>query len=397
MLSANKLLVSFSAFVLKGLCALYISVRVANYLGVGDFAEWSIFFSLTMLMSISDLGVGQYVLTNFARNDILDLEKRSLFGSAFFFLVLISVVLFAFSAITLLVKNKFIFEYLVLLLILLIRIPITVYSAFLQSLDKVHEKKIVEAIGYLLALLIIEWLIFHDADLLLLLIIFNLVISVSQLLIYFRARFLKCPSLSLQCFVIQPKVFSGAFPYLANNSSGLVVYGGFITIASFVLSDYQLSYVSILHGTIFMYGYQVCELVFRVNQLKFKSADFCRKMTWLYVVCSMVVFVVFTFVGQTLFEKIYVKYDFKLEDMMLFMLYLLSECYYLMRVFQMQINLHYSRLLLIISVIKTFVFFVAVVVYGVLSIQSLPVFFALLLASSGIVCLMVEYSLKRIS
>lgn len=386
---------NFFAFFIKGICALVLNIIVANYLETPEFVEWSIFFSLVMLLSISDLGIGQYVLTSFM--EIRAGSKKGIVLISESIAALVSISLLAFLGILcfLYVIDKLNFYYVGLVAILLIRIPITTYSAYLQSIDKLHEKKLVESLGYFIAVTAVFLATSLDASFDEILMLFVIIISLSQILIIVRASRWSCPKLDIKYFVARASLFSGAAPFLANNSANLLIYGAFISLSSLVLTDEALALLAILHATILTYGYQGCELVFRILQVRFLIHDFRAKIKYYFLYSCLVGFIFIAFTGTYLFELGYPRYSFSISNILLFSLFSLFEFYYLLLTFHIQIVSNLSPYLTVLSVTKVVVFISALFVYFFFQMAELN-FYLILLSVSSIVSILCAVFVTRI-
>lgn len=369
--SKSKVTLNFGAFLLKGCSALYINILVANYLDVSTFAEWSIFFSITMLLSVSDLGIGQYVLTTFSSSKLSTHEKSEQFNQSLFMLLVVSLFLMALSSFGLLWFRKLSGYYLLLFFSLFIRVPITPYAAYLQSKDKLHEKKIVEAFSYILVLLVISFLVDRKVKFEMILLVFNCAITFCQGLIILRAKYWSCPMLNASKFIFNRQVLKNSAPYLANNSSNLIIYAGFITFSSLLLNVKQLAILSILHATLFSYGYQIYDLFFRIAQLRFIERQFFKKAQKVFVMSVMFGVVLILILGDIFYSTVYKNYQIDFKELMSFTVFSFLEFYSLLLIFQIQICPKLSQNLLGLSLFKTVTFGITLVIYRLSSHYSL--------------------------
>ena len=386
---------NFFAFFIKGVCALVLNIIVANYLETPEFVEWSIFFSLAMLLSISDLGIGQYVLTSLMEIKVGSKTGVVLISESIAALVSISLLTFLSILCFLYFTDKLNLYYVGLVAILLIRIPITTYSAYLQSIDKLHEKKLIESLGYFIALTAVFLATSLDASFDEILMLFVAIISSSQILIVVRATRWRCPKLDIKFFAVRASIFKGATPFLASNSANLLIYGAFISLSSLVLTDEALALLAIMHATILTYGYQGCELIFRILQVRFLNHDFRAKIKYYFLCSCLVGFIFIAFAGTYLFELGYPRYLFSLSNILLFSVFSLSEFYYLLLTFHIQIDSKLSPSLTVLSVTKVIVFILAPIVYFLSQMAGLE-FYLIILSVSSIVSILCANFVTRL-
>ncbi len=386
---------NFVAFVIKGICALALNIIVANYLDTPEFVEWSIFFSLVMLLSISDLGIGQYVLTSLMQIKVGSKSGIVLISESIAALTSISLFTFLGILCFLYVVDRLNIYYVVLVAILLIRIPITPYSAYLQSIDKLHEKKLIESLGYFMAVSAIFFSTYLDASLYEILMLFVAIISLNQFLIIIRASHWRCPKLDIKFFIVKASIFKGASPFLASNSANLLIYGAFISLSSLVLTDGALALLAIMHATILTYGYQACELIFRILQVRFLNQDFRAKIRYYFLCSCLVGFIFIALAGAYLFELAYPKYLFSMTNILLFSVFSLFEFYYLLLTFHIQIDFKLSPYLTILSVTKVTFFILALIAYFLFQMAELN-FYLILLSISSIVSILCATFVTRL-
>ena len=390
----KELIVSVVSFLIKGGCALYINYLIINYLSFEDFGSWAVLFSVAVLLSVADFGIGQYLLTNFVSRSLTHEKKTSMFSNSFFLIIIICIVLsIVFLGGYLFIDSDFhpisIFA---LYFIVLYRIAVIPYGAYIQSLGKYYERKLIEAVAYILSLFFVSIAITSNFSLIQLLIGMNVFISFSSAVIYFRAKQLNAPAVSLKHLsLLEFKLISKeSLPYFINNTSGLLIYGVFISVSSLFLEPMQLAKLALMHSIIFTNLYQGFELVFRTLQTKLNDSKLFRKLV-LAVCISFIFWIIFSYVfGQFMLKNFFPTYQFTSIDIFLYSVYMFLEFFYLLYTSKIQMMHSLSRLLLKVSLLKLAFF----LVLSLILVMYSPVEFAAYLIA--LICFSITLSLAFI-
>lgn len=356
------LLISTISFGAKGVFSLILSFLVINNFSVDMFALWSVFFSLAMLLSISDLGIGQYIVTKIIDNDGSYKPDRLLSMTT---QVIISI--FILGSILLTLFHDYILQEdavsFTLLIIVLARILAIPYGAFIQAKGLYHERKLIEAMTYLFALIYVYFAIEYHVESQEIIFTVNLILSVFLLLLIVRAKSLHFPSLTWEMYPLKDyqTVLSRSFPYFANNCSGLIIYGGFIYILSHIVSNEVLAMVSIFHTILFMNLYQCFELIYRTLQVNIKEDEFFIRIVIATILMIGIIVLFFLFFGKQILSLIFLNYDFVLIDLVAFSGYLAVEILFLLFTSKAQIHLNNALIIRNAAFIKLLSFSLSVV------------------------------------
>jgi hypothetical protein len=354
----KQLATSVSSFIVKGICALVVSYMVASSFAVEEFALWSVIFSLGMLLSVSDLGIGQYIVTtylsSYKNKEEFEQEVITSLQLIFAIFIIISVGMLASKGLLL---NQYELTA-QLIMVVLFRLLIIPFGAYMQALGYYYERKLIEALGYCVLVFYvyvsIEGVAHYN-----IIMYSNVILTCSLLLVVFRAYMLGFPK---RIFKLQLKrkyinVLKSSFPYFLNNSAGLLIYGGFIFILSVMLSSAVLAKVSLLHSIIFLNLYQCYELIFRTTQTKLTEKKFYINLGY-FSLGSLVLFVVvFSLFGGEVIRNIFPLYSFNIADMFVFSLFCVSEVLFLLLLSRAQVDSTLSRAVAITALYKT-VFFI---------------------------------------
>jgi O-antigen/teichoic acid export membrane protein len=362
MTSKKILTISVLSFLVKGGCALYINYLIINYLSFSDFGVWAILFSVAVLLSVADFGAGQYVLTTFTSKKLTKNEKDIAFSNSFLLICLICVIVTIVGGciifFTKLDENPLII--LSLYIAIVYRIVVIPYGAYLQSQGRYYEKKLFEAISYMLSLIFIILGIEYQFSLMQLLLGMNAFISLSSVIVHYRAKQLNSPIVSLEHVKRHELklITIKSFPYFINNTSGLLIYGIFISVSSMFLEPIALAKLAILHAIIFTNLYQGFELVFRTLQTRLNESKIFKRLVILVAVGFIFWLVITNIFGKSLLFLFFPTYDFSSREIYLYSIFMFLEYFYLLYTSKIQMLHNYSSLLLKISLIKLSLFLI---------------------------------------
>ncbi len=347
---------SLLAFGAKGLLALAITYWLANALSVEDFALWATVFSLGMILSVADFGVGQLVLTTFHERPRSGSENVRLLTNAVAGMALLSGGLFVVGCVAI-ASGQWLggvrWSYVVMLLIVarLVFIP---YGAVLSAHERYHERRVIEAASYALGAVFIWWSTRTGASVALMLLGMNACLTLGSLVTAGRAAQLGLARVT-PALVTGPdtrEVFRESLPYFVNNVSGLAIYGGFIAISSMLLAPAQTAKLSLLHSLVFMHLFQVFELIFRTSQTRLRDERLVVRLKVLVAVTYAGSVVAVAGAGPWLFKRFVAKYDYSVGELIVYLTFGFLEVYYLLLTSKLQMESARKRTLQSISLLK---------------------------------------------
>jgi hypothetical protein len=397
---AAKYAIGGMSFGAKGLIAFAINYLLANCLATGDFARWSSIFSLAMVLSVADFGIGQLVLTTVHETRARGAERGRLLANAVAAMVAVSICLLATAgaAVALLgllagIRWKF-----VLVAVILLRLPFIPFGAVLAAEDRFHERKVAEATSYAVGGALVAAGVAFGAGVSTLLLAMNAAITAGAMALRFRAGDCGLAKAGLHSVSTHEvgRLLRRALPYFVNNASGLVIYGGFIGLASLVLTAGETAKLSILHNLVFMYLFQVADLVFRTSQTRLDDGSVRRRLAWFLAVSSAVGLAVAGLAGAWLLGRLFPRYQYGSLELLVYVAFVHLELLYLMLTARMQMKSSCRRSLQAMSLRKAAGF---AAVLGVAALwghrYGLTGFLALLLGYSAVMTCWMRASLGR--
>lgn len=252
----------------------------------------------------------------------------------------------------------------ILVLIIVIRVIFIPHGAYLQSVGKYHERKIIEGAFYFFSSLYVWFAVKRNTDFNEIILVLNVFITLSSVVFYFRARYLSCPALSF--LLLNRKtcasVLEKSFPYFLNNGAGLIVYGGFVGISAFVISVNELARIALLHSMLFTNIYQGFDLIFRTVLIKIKEKHIYEKLKKLIFLTFFLIFLFWFFTGKSTVHKIFPNFVYQSSEIYIYLCYMFLEILYLLKNTKMQMSIEMSKELAFLSILKAILFlaFVAV-------------------------------------
>ena len=261
--SADALL-SLLLHCLKALAALFVNWLVLRHFAVDDFLVWSVTSSILVVATASDLGIGQYTVTKLINSDRRDWAVRvSESLGALVPLALASglFVFFALGEVSTLYKGTMA----ALLAARMVTIP---FAAVLNAVNQFKIRKAIELAAYCVAALGIGAVVLADADVRLALVVLNATFLLgATLTVMAAARYVSLgSSLKVASAARSVHVFRRAVPFMANNLSGLMTYGGFVWLSSLVLPPAEAAKLAVLHSFVLINLYQLYDVFLKARQ-----------------------------------------------------------------------------------------------------------------------------------
>lgn len=385
----RKLLLSDSSISLilhglKSVLALSINWMVLAQFSSADYVTWAVSSSILVVATASDLGIGQYATTQFihatpdrwpaiARDSLAALVPLALGAVAFVYLALSSQPAAYKAAMATFIGLR------------VLSIP---FGAVLNAVNQFKLRKAIEVGVYLASTVLIAWVAYAGKPVLWALLILNAFFMVGGFVTillaarYFDVRALwanlpGCAGLGL--------VYRSSVPYMVNNLAGLLTYGGFIWISSFILSTDALAKLSVLHTFILINAYQVYDVVLRARQADLIRAEHVKRMSMLNTALMVVCPIFACIFGEALLSFITKGMEFSQGEIVLFSVFLAIELGFLLIQSVVQVNPQLARLLSRYALVKLALQAMAVVTYSLAlsgAAQTLGNYIALLTATS---------------
>lgn len=250
---------------LKACVALLINWLVLVEFASADYVTWAVTSSILVVATASDLGIGQFATTQFiharperwpaiARDAIIALVPLAIVAIAFVFVALGDQPALYKAAMAGLIGVR------------VLTIP---FGAVLNAANQFKLRKAIELAAYLLSAVLIAWVAFAKEAVLWALLILNAAFTLGGFAtMQIASRYLDMRSVSIagaDRFSIL-RVYRSSVPFMVNNLTGLLTYGGFVWISSFVLANDALAKLAILHTFILVNAYQVYDVILRARQ-----------------------------------------------------------------------------------------------------------------------------------
>lgn len=378
--------ISVAAFLSKGAFTFLITYWLANHLSLDEFATWATLFSLGVILSIADLGVGQLVLTTFHESSLTNQEKAVLITNSTFTMTLIAVVVLG-IALLLLPFHDFLdgIRWKVLLLaLILLRLVFIPAGAAIASQNRYHERKVIEALSYAAGCIFVFVGLRLALGLSELLIGMNAFLTLGSLALGLRAYSLGIGAAGFASISIPRvrRIVIESVPYFCHNFSGLVLYGGLIAFTALALGATETARFSLLHNLIFMHLFQVFDLIFRTSQTRLHEPSTRQALTrataLAYVLCAGVAAIA----GPRLFGVGFPQFQYSRLELLLYVTFAFLEVYYLLLTIRMQMKASLKGALQAAAIFKTLGFFVLLAGAMTINVPTLRLYAAMLVAFS---------------
>lgn len=397
----KSLLLSNLAFVIKAISLLSISILLAESVSTKDFALWSLLISVSLFFTLSDFGVGQYLLrllVEYRKNSEI---KGRVIRNISAINVLLVLVVFLFSSagfISLKYMPRFeaISDYELALFVSLISIRslLTPYFVQLSANEWFYIQKNIEAFSSLLALLVVWYLIAMGASIAEIAIFYQLVFTSGALLaplFCHYKKFLNLLVLDCDLKYIHRVIFA-SLPYFINNLSLLLTRGGFVFLIGFLVDDAELAEISVYYAVFFQVFYQLFDIVIRIIQPKILLQPVMYNKARLWLIFGIGLFFLGSlFFGEWLVNLFYptIKTDF--YTMLAFLVLSISEFIFSLLNLKWQMYSKYNYLVMLSSVSKALLYVVLVGFFSAFSHNFVLSYVLLLFCFMNFLSLFIPY------
>lgn len=359
----KSLVASNAAFLLKAVFAFVLTTFLANNLSTSEFASWSVLISLSLFFTLSDFGIGQYILRYVVElKSNVDVVRLEVVIANALFLLTIILVAFYFIFFVSLFGEQYLWgvDFWVVNLFfisVLLRSLATPFLSLLSAFEYFHLRKIIEALTYFFALisLVLLFELGYGLDYLLLMYatVF-LVFAILPVFVVIRLgvlqQVLKIDMLSNVIFL---PMLKGAFPYFVNNLSLLVTRGGMIFFAGMLLMDRDVAALAIYFAIFYQVIFQFFDIVIRTIQPKILTDGKVYKQMEFYLYLMVIAFMVLgLLLGDWFLGVVYPVMQFDYYSLCFFIFLGVIEILYTMINARWQMVAFYSRYVFIFSVAK---------------------------------------------
>lgn len=355
--------ISLTLHGLKSVLALSINWMVLAQFSSADYVTWAVSSSILVVATASDLGIGQYATTQFihatpdrwsaiARDSLAALVPLALGAMAFVYLALSSQPAAYKAAMATFIGLR------------VLSIP---FGAVLNAVNQFKLRKAIEVGVYLASTVFIAWVAYAGEPVLWALLILNAFFMVGGFVtVQLASRYFDARSLwgALPGVASLRRVYRESVPFMVNNLSGLLTYGGFIWVSNFILSTDALAKLSVLHTFILINAYQAYDVILRARQADLIRAAHVKRMSTLNFVlmvgCPILAFIF----GNELLSLITKSMEFSQSEIVIFSIFLVIELGFLLLQSVVQVSPQLSRQLSRYALVKLALQAMAVVTYS---------------------------------
>jgi hypothetical protein len=263
--------------ILKSALALLVNWIVLAQFPSVDYVTWAVTSSLLMVATASDLGIGQYTTTRLLhtpreywhtvlREAVFALLPLSLLGAVFVFIAL----------------GAQPAAYKVAMAIGIgLRILTIPSGALLNAINQFKLRKAIETAMYVFAATAIAAMAVTQAPILWALLALNIAFLAGAIItVVVGRRHLMLANNIHTTDYQQPirSLYRASIPYMFNNLTGLLTYGGLIWLCSFFLDTEALARLSVLHTFILINSYQIYDVFLKARQADMVNAKHVARM-----------------------------------------------------------------------------------------------------------------------
>lgn len=343
--------ISLFLHALKLTIALAINWIILVQFPLVDFAVWAISSSILIVATASDLGIGQYATAQLIH--ATNQQKKSIVLESTFALIplAIAAVVFVYFAL----GNQPSSYKLAMAIFIGLRIITVPFGAVLNSVNQFKLRKVIELSIYLFSLVSIIWVTYSDMDVIWALLAFNFAFMLGGFVTvlisrpYFEFQTIKARRISILNIF---EVYRSSVPFMVNNLTGLLTYGGFIWISSFILNTNDIARLSILHTFILINAYQIYDVTLRARQADLVHASYISKIRKLNLVLMVCYPLIVIFFGKELLLLVKEAVEFSKIEIFLFSAFVAIELGFLMIQSIAQVNKGLIRYLIRYSLVK---------------------------------------------
>lgn len=249
---------------LKALVALFVNWLVLRHFAVDDFLVWSVTSSILVVATASDLGIGQYTVTK-----LINSHEREWAGHVSESLGALIPLALASGLFVFLAIGEISMVYKTTMAVLLAGRILTIpFAAVLNAVNQFKIRKAIELAAYGVAALGVLVVVWTQADIRLALVLLNATFLLGAVLtVAVAARYVPLgEALTIASPARSTQVFRNAVPFMINNLSGLLTYGGFIWLSSLILPPAEVAKLAVLHSFVLINLYQVYDVFLKARQ-----------------------------------------------------------------------------------------------------------------------------------
>jgi len=246
-----------------------------------------------MIATASDLGIGQYTVMRLINSDHSEWPAHVSQSIGALLPLAIAAGVFVFLAID---GTSETYK-LAMASMLTIRILTIPFAAVLNALNQFKIRKAIDLVSYCLAALGIVIIVWSEREIELALLTLNATFVVGAILTVLAAAKFHPVRASISTSAIRPslRVLRGAMPFMANNLTTLLTYGGFIWLCSLALPKADVAKLAVLHSFALVNLYQFYDVFLKARQADLADPEKVgpyRKLNALVLAATPVLFII---------------------------------------------------------------------------------------------------------
>lgn len=392
-INLNDGVVSLFFHGLKSLVVLFINWIILNKLDSNAYVVWSITSSVLMIATASDLGIGQHTVTLLIHAE--KESRKSILINACIAISPLFFLSFGFVYLSLFGAPYYVFLMALFVSFRLFSIP---FGALLNATNNFKVRKIIEFITYVISAIAILVIVHFKKDVNLSLLALNISFIIgSSITVLIALKDVPNNPVMIDGNIFKSTltVLQESLPFLVNNLTTLLTYGGFVWISSFVLPGFLIAKLSVLHSFLFMTLYQVYDVFLRSKQADLilpEKIKFFMKMNRFLILATTIFMLI---AGIFLLKIIAPKLNFSFVEILFFTIFMIVEFCYLIIQSIVQVNFSHSKSLFFYSFVRLCAIIIAYSVYFLYrEVNSLAIFLLLLSLFSFLGLLFSNYYFK---
>ena len=309
---------------LKSFVALYVNWIVLRQFAVSDYVTWSVTSSILVIATASDLGIGQYAVTRLLHSD--KAEWPAIIRACFIAMLPLSVVSLLFVAVA--INGPNLAYKLTMASLLALRVLSIPFGAVLNAVNQFKIRKAIELGAYIVAAVMVTFIAIRHGNVMLALVALNITFFLgAALTIGAASRFISLPQMAAAPIERGQwiRIFGAATPFMANNLTSLLTYGGFIWISSLLLAKADVAKLALLHSFLLMNLYQLYDVFLKSRQADLVDPWHRAKLAAINAAVMVATPVVFTIAGLAALRLLSAEIVITRTEMLLFSIFMAFE------------------------------------------------------------------------
>ncbi len=309
---------------LKSFVALYVNWIVLRQFAVTDYVTWSVTSSILVIATASDLGIGQYAVTRLLHSD--KAEWPAIIKACFIAMLPLALASLLFVAVAINGPSlAYISTMAALLALRVLSIP---FGAVLNAVNQFKIRKAIELAAYVLAAAMVTFIAVRNGNIMLALVSLNITFFLgAAVTVLAAARFISLPQMAAAHIGRSDwlRIYRAATPFMVNNLTSLLTYGGFIWISSLLLAKADVAKLALLHSFLLMNLYQLYDVFLKSRQADLVDPGHRAKLAAINAAVMVATPVIFTIAGVAALRLLSAEIVITRIEMLLFSIFMAFE------------------------------------------------------------------------